>query len=316
MAILDFKEIPIPTKGPERDQFELFARELLNDLGFRIVEGPERGADAGRDIIAEEHRTGIAGETTVRWLVSCKHHAHSGDSVRPDDEPDIHDRVRTHKCQGFLGFYSTVPSTGLATKLKAATASFEVVVFDRERIERELLATSKSVTLLQRFFPNSLKRWRDDHPEPAKIFDAEPVVECLHCGKSLLTPTPHGILVIWTTYARNDQHVKERAEHLYTCCNGACDQILRGQFGRHDLIDGWEDLQDLIIPIIYIRAVMTTINQLNGGMKYSKEALESWKMLLLNLFPLVSRQLTTGQQERIETLQNLPAAFGGLDYQS
>jgi hypothetical protein len=29
MPILDFKEIPLASKGPGRDQFELFARDLL-----------------------------------------------------------------------------------------------------------------------------------------------------------------------------------------------------------------------------------------------------------------------------------------------
>jgi hypothetical protein len=53
-------------------------------------------------LIVEEIRTGIAGETSLKWLVSCKHNAHSGISVKPEDERDIHDRVRTHKCQGFL----------------------------------------------------------------------------------------------------------------------------------------------------------------------------------------------------------------------
>jgi hypothetical protein len=38
--------------------------------------------------------------------------------VLPGDEPDIHDRVKTHGCDGFIGL--AVPSTGLATKLNAA----------------------------------------------------------------------------------------------------------------------------------------------------------------------------------------------------
>lgn len=83
MPILDFKEIPSSSSGAARDQFELFAREFLDLVGFKIVTGPDRGADAGRDLIVEEIRAGVVGETRVRWLVSCKHKAHSGGSVTP-----------------------------------------------------------------------------------------------------------------------------------------------------------------------------------------------------------------------------------------
>src|SRR5205823_3247505 len=146
--------------------------------------------DAGRDLIVEEVRTGVAGETRVRWLVSCKHKAHSGGSVTPEDEQDIHDRVRTHKCAGFLAFYSTVPSSGLAAKLNASDLSFEVQIFDHEKIEKHLL-TPSGIALAKRFFPASLAAWQKEHPGVAKIFDDEPVLSCWYCKKSLLHPKPH-----------------------------------------------------------------------------------------------------------------------------
>ena len=166
MPILDFKEIPVATGGATRDQFELFAREFLDSIGFKIVTGPDRGADAGRDLVVEEIRAGVAGETRVRWLVSCKHKAHSGDSVTPDDERDIHDRVRTHNCTGFLAFYSTVPSSGLATKLNARDPAFEVLVYDQEKIERELL-TPRGCLLQKDFFLNHFRNGKGNiqrHP--------------------------------------------------------------------------------------------------------------------------------------------------------
>jgi len=86
MPVIDFKEIAVATSGAQRDQFELFAREFLDGQGFKIVIGPDRGPDAGRDLVVEEIRTGIAGETRLKWLVSCKHKAHSGASVTPEDE--------------------------------------------------------------------------------------------------------------------------------------------------------------------------------------------------------------------------------------
>lgn len=89
MPALDFKEIAPASAGPSRDQFELFAREFLEFMGFTTIVGPDRGADGGRDLVIEDTRSGIVGETRVRWLVSCKHKAHTGASVTSDDEQDI-----------------------------------------------------------------------------------------------------------------------------------------------------------------------------------------------------------------------------------
>jgi len=113
MPALDFKEIGLPQTASCADQFELFAREFLEYKGFKVIEGPDRGADGGRDSIVTERRIGPGGETTVRWLVSCKHKAHGGASVSPSDEPNIRDRLETRECDGFIGFYSTIVSTGL-----------------------------------------------------------------------------------------------------------------------------------------------------------------------------------------------------------
>ena len=114
MPQLDFKEIPQANLASgEQDTFELFARDFLDLYGFEVLSGPDRGSDLGRDLIVLERRTGVGGETQVRWLVSCKHKAHSGQSVGLSDEQDISDRLRAHGCNGFIGFYSTLPAASL-----------------------------------------------------------------------------------------------------------------------------------------------------------------------------------------------------------
>jgi len=158
MPRIDFKEIP-----SDLDTFEMFAREFLELTGYRIVSGPDRGADQGRDLIAEETRTGVGGKTTVRWLVSCKHMAHSGRAVGVDDEVNISDRVRAHQCQGFIGFYSTVASAGLTQRLEALqreTPGFEFIVFYREQIEKPLLYGGPFDQIFERYFPNSFADWQ------------------------------------------------------------------------------------------------------------------------------------------------------------
>ena len=315
MPILDFEEIPIPTGGAARDQFELFAREFLEFVGFKVIVGPNRGPDGGRDMVVQETRTGVAGETLVKWLVSCKHKAHSGTSVTPKDESDIRDRVSTHDCQGFLGFYSTILSSGLAAKFNRSVPPFEVQIYDPEKIEKQCLASSSGLALAKRFFPESLDRWQNNHPAPAKIFREEPALFCWYCRKSLLLPEPHGIVVVWTFLSKEGQAKREHTEHVYWCCKGQCDKVLQAQYRRKDLIDGWEDIPDLLMPAAYIRWVMEMFNEFHRGMTYSTDALTNSKKLLLNLFPFICRGMTEEEKERIKSLTMIPARLGGWGYE-
>jgi hypothetical protein len=163
MPQLDFKEIPQGNlANGEQDTFELFAREFLEMTGYEILSGPDRGSDGGRDIIVQEIRTGIAGTTHVKWLVSCKHKAHSGSSVGLTDEQDITDRVRLHDCAGFIGFYSTLPASSLTKKLEGFVTTvpgFEFQIIDKEKIERVLLGTGPGLGIAHRFFPISYGKW-------------------------------------------------------------------------------------------------------------------------------------------------------------
>lgn len=314
MPAIDFKEIPLANSGAQRDQFELFAQEFLHFLHFRIIVGPDRGPDAGRDLVVEEVRTGIVGETRQRWLVSCKHKAHSGNSVTLEDEPDIHDRVRTHRCQGFLAFYSTIPSSGLATKLNAHGLPCEIQIFGPEHIERYLLRTPEGVELAKRFFPNSIARWKSENPAPARIFAQPPELSCHYCGKNLLEPELHGIMVEWRTIGDGSKDDREHIEHFYWCCKGGCDRALKVQHRRKEIVDLWEDLSDLVIPIVYVRFVMAMLNQMQDGVTYSNNAFAKSKQLLLSLYPLVARDMTDDQKTRVTELSQIPDYLGGLEY--
>jgi len=311
MPALAFSEISVPTSGPGRDTFELFARDVLDFLGFAILEGPDRGADGGRDLIVEERRTGVGGETRVRWLVSCKHKAHSGASVTPADEQDVQDRLSAHGCTAFLGFYSTVPSAGLAGKLNGAAAKFECQVYDPERIERALLGSADGIRLAKRYFPQSVAGWQASSRAPAKIY-ADPVeLRCDYCDKDLLSPEPHGIVSLWHKYDESGVS-RDRTEHVYFACKGHCDDRLRARQRAEKMIDGWEDIPDLLIPTIYLRWTMSTINELRDGRTYSDQAFEKTKDLLVSLFPLVCRHLSDEDGERIQALQRIPKFLGGL----
>ena len=159
MGIIDFKEIPAGNSSDGgQDTFELFARDFFSLLGFKIVEEPDRGPDGGRDFIIIERRIGTLGDTEIKWLVSCKHFAHSGSSVNLSDEEDIPGRIKQFHCNGFIAFYSTICSSSLSRKIIAYKDEFEICIFDHEKIERELLKSSDVTSLLKRYFPNTYER--------------------------------------------------------------------------------------------------------------------------------------------------------------
>ncbi len=309
LAAIDFTEIPPPTFGSARDEWELFIRDLLELLGFRIEVDPDRGTDGGRDIVAIEVRNGIAGTTEIRWLVSCKHNAHSGDSVKPSDEPDIYDRVKTHGCNGFLGAYSTLPSSGLAGKLNAPNLEFETLAYDRARIEGFLLSSPKGVELARRYFPNSIRQWEVENPEPARLFRDSVELKCEACGNDLLSQGSTGLLQVVRPLTSPESGCNESISRIIPACKGDCDARLSAQARAHGNYTLWIDINDLKIPTLFIKQVSSTIRNTN---EFEASALEEMINALINIFPFVSRHLTTAERERISSLSGIPESLGGL----
>jgi hypothetical protein len=52
-----------------------------------------------------------------------------------------------------------------------------------------------------------------------------------------------------------------------------------------------------------IRWVVVTLNHFQAGQTYSNEAFANMKALLLNLFPLVARDMTAAEKDRINNLK-------------
>lgn len=163
MPFLDFKEIPQANlANGKQDTFELFSRDFLKNFGYEIISEPNRGRDGGKDLIVQETRIGIGGKTYIKWLVSCKHKAHSGQSVTAEDETRISDRLKAHGCNGFIGFYSTLPNSSLTDVLegfKRSDTSFEFQIFDNGKIESELLENPIFLRIFARYFPSSFEEW-------------------------------------------------------------------------------------------------------------------------------------------------------------
>lgn len=172
MALVDFTEIPEANTGKgDQDTFELFARDFFKNLGFQIESGPNRGADGGKDLVIVEPLSGFISEREISWLVSCKHYAHSGRSVGVNDEVNITDRVAKFQCSGFIAFYSTLQSSGLAGTFKGLEDSFSIEVYDNARIEELLVTEGRLRFVLQRYLPNSYKTITQNYTGE-KVFSA------------------------------------------------------------------------------------------------------------------------------------------------
>jgi len=307
--ILNFKEIPQANSGDgNQDTFELFARDFLEVLGYKIIQHPDRGADGKKDLIIQEIRYGISGSTTIKWLVSCKHYAHSGKSVNDTDEPNILDRVSVHKCDGFMGFYSTLPATSLGTNLTSLKSKIEVEHFDNERIEKTLLDSPSGLKLASRYFPKSFENYKVENPKPAKIFADESAIECECCKKNLLE-NKEGIFVTmrertdWENPNRNPNHYK----YAYFSCKGECDAKLKNHYMQNGiLIDEWADISDYLSPVTYIKKQMAWMNAIHNDKEtLSTEAFDKLKKLFLNSYPFISREQTTEEKENVKFyLQN------------
>jgi hypothetical protein len=318
MSILDFKEVPEANKsGGSQDRFELFARDFLEYKGFDIVEDPSRGADGGKDMVVCESRLGITAPTKIRWLVSCKHFAHSGSSVGVGDETDIIERVTGKNCSGFMGIYSTLPSSGLATRLVELRNQFETFWYDHEKIEASLLATPDGIHLTQRYFPESL---RVAGSVPAKVFADAPSISCEACGRDLLaTKVNDAIFVLWRETTREGAEiVREEVVDLHFCCKGACDRIvearIRARHAPRKIVDSWDDIPDLFIPTVYISKVMAFLNQIQGRTIYSEKAFDKMKDLFIGAFPFVCRHPNAADDSNLERLKRIPAYLGGMGY--
>lgn len=301
MPILDFKEIPKANTGNgDQDTFELFAREFFEKvLKFEIKSEPNRGADGGKDIIAIEHQTGSLSSNDIVWLISCKHNAHTGKAVNDStDEQNIVDRLEQHKANGFIGFYSTLPSSGLNNRLDAIKDKYKVAIFNNERIESSLI-NDERFDLIRRFFPTSYKKI--SIREPSVIFGKYEPLQCSCCGKDLLKDLKNSIIVFL------EDMDKSECVDVFVCCKGECYKELVNQKRIQNYLDSWEDLDDLAIPMWFMRNIMSLINNIRSEkMRFSDDAFNKLKIILLQLSQYVVRKESSKEKERIKELLSLP----------
>lgn len=186
MGILDFREIRSPNPNHKSgknmtlgvsnlpDDFELFAQEFFGVVRrMRIFKCVSNGADGGIDLGVEESSGGVI----TRWLVSCKHKAHSNTPVVEDEEKNIIERLAAWECDGFIPFYTTPPSSKVETLIGGVEKFGKYVErYFKDRIERELLDNPVGAKIAARYFPLSMTNHYGRIIETLSVYSDEDVV--------------------------------------------------------------------------------------------------------------------------------------------
>jgi hypothetical protein len=265
--MIDFTEIS------DGDGWEAFCRDYLVALGLVVEIPPARGPDGGMDLLVREQLKGALASRPFTWLVSCKHLAGSKKAVGTAEELNIVDRLRQHKADGFIGFYSTTASAALVTKLKeyrenGTIEAFEI--YDGSRIENGFHDVGLS-GVLQQHLPQSHTALRPIHP----LLGSYQPLPCDVCGKDLLkatlTENSSGMITFGSRIEEDqDEQVVERVAFV---CKGECGEKMERKNFLLGLSEGWDDISDYCNPLIFIRRVTGYINEMrSGSTKYSQAA--------------------------------------------
>jgi hypothetical protein len=93
----DFKQL-----NKDGVRFEALVCQMLDAMGYRILERPGIGSDGGRDVLVERILKDDMGEKRETVLVQCKHHAHSRKAVRDSDVGVWRNAMTRYKARGYL----------------------------------------------------------------------------------------------------------------------------------------------------------------------------------------------------------------------
>jgi transposase len=237
--------------------------------------------------------------------VSCKHNAKSGKAVSETDEPNIRERLESFRADGFIGFYSTVPSSGLNNRLAALRNEQKIRdyrVFDSREIENYLVRVGYS-KLMMRYLPDSYKRTKPLHILGATYLP----LECRTCGKDLLEELHQkeyrAIIVTDSTF---DEAGIETIHDFCWLCKGACDrenkEIIRSQ-PKH--IDRWQDISDLDIPLKFLSWLFAILNNIRcGKVVFTDDGFEQMKAFIEAMSQRVFREMTEAERARVSKLMS------------
>jgi len=146
------------------EEFELLCEDLLQAMGFTIVQKPARGPDFGIDIIVNEtirDRTGVSEER--KTLVQCKHYAHAGKAVSFGDIGSYREAMDQYGCRHYLLITSTVPTHDLQTRFQSTNerGDYTAAIWSKGDLARLL---DEYPGVRERHFPSSSTSTPADMP--------------------------------------------------------------------------------------------------------------------------------------------------------
>ena len=299
--MIDYKEL-----NNDGEQWELFARDFFEALGYTIDNPPDRGADGGKDLLISESIKGRFSSYTFKWLVSCKNFIKSNKSVNErDDEINILERCKSFKADGFIGFYSTIASSGLNHRLAQLKNEREIQdykIFDGKYIENVLMNYGLTKIIL-RYFPESYKKIRPLHKITSKFIS----LKCDCCGRDLFEDVETGLQNSVIVSAERTKNGVTYIDGSYVACKGRCDEKLEQKCERHGCGTLWNDLTDLANPIYYLYYVLCLINRLQDKdhYVYSKKAIEKEKEILMAMGQKVFHEVTDEERQSLSEMIQL-----------
>jgi len=150
--MINFKELPV-----DGILFEQFVRELYMREGYEI-HWTGVGSDGGRDLVLTEKLTGSLSTKERKWLISCKHRAHSGKSVGVKELGDFSADCNAIDAEGFILACSTQPSSATIKRLDESSSSKKILTRYEDAISLEKkLMHPNTFNLINQFFPLSAK---------------------------------------------------------------------------------------------------------------------------------------------------------------
>jgi formylglycine-generating enzyme required for sulfatase activity len=187
------------TRIESGEEFELLCEDLLQAMGFTVVQQPARGPEGGKDLIVGEvvrDKIGFAEER--KWLVQCKHYAQSGRAVGFKEVANYRDAMDQYKVQRYLLITSTLPTEDLRVKFEATSRKGDYVA----------ITWSKG----------DLARLLDEHPEVRnRYFPSEEVAAATPVGE--LADTVEGLLAVMGFACQSRQQTAARRVSLV--CQGS-----------------------------------------------------------------------------------------------
>ena len=161
--MINFKEL-----DKDGNDFELLIRELLYNKGLEVY-WSGKGIDGGKDLLCIERPISCFKSVEKKWVVQCKHNAHSGKAVGITDLEDIVGICDAHNATGYILACSTYPSSSVVQRFEQIQNNkhITIVFWDARTIERELLRPD-NWDVANMFFPKSMNdsKWRISTIEP------------------------------------------------------------------------------------------------------------------------------------------------------